>query len=156
MNVPHPFRSICVAVFLCFQSCFLASVSAQPNDSSRSPGVNQDDSAGLSPTLPVETVVIPGPLRSFLRMAGISQKISPDEVMPMLAHGISLHGYKGGTESEFLRLLDRYVHLARQVRSFADANGTIRIAGCADASRLIEVLGYKSRGTCGERDFAFV
>ena len=140
-----------------FQSCLLASVSAQPNDGSRSPGVNQGDSAGQqSPSLSVETVVIPGPLRSFLRMAGISQKISLDEVMPMLAHGISLQGYKGGNETEFLRLLDRYVHLARQVRSFSDANGTIHIAGCADANRLIEVLGYRSRGTCGQRDFAFV
>jgi len=157
MNVPHPLRSICVALFLSFQCCFLASGGALQNNVSRSPGVNQDDSAGqLSPTLPVETVVIPGPLRSFLRMAGISQKISLDEVMPMLAHGISLQGYKGGSETEFLRLLDRYVQLARQVRSFSDANGTIHIAGCADASRLIEVLGYKSRGTCGQRDFAFV
>lgn len=157
MSVPHPFRSICVAVFLCFQSCFLASVSALPNDGSRSPGVNQDDSAGqLSPNLSVETVVIPGPLRSFLRMAGISQKVSLDEVMPMLAHGLSLQGYKGGSQTEFLRLLARYVHLATQVRSFSDANGMIHIADCADASRLIEVLGYRARGTCGQRDFAFV
>ncbi len=157
MNFPHPFRCICVAVLLSLQSCFLASVSALPNDPSRSSSVSQDDSdAKLSPTLSTETVVIPGPLRSFLRMAGISQKIPPDEVMPRLAHGIALAGYKGGTETEFLRLLDRYVHLARQVQTFSDANGTIHIAGCADANRLIEVLGYKSRGTCGQRDFAFV
>ena len=157
MDVPHPFRSICVAALLCFQSCFVASVSALPNDGSRPPGVNQSDTAGQqSPSLAAETVVIPGPLRSFLRMAGMSQKISLDEVIPMLAHGISLQGYKAGSETEFLRLLDRYVHLARQVRSFSDANGTIHIAGCADANRLIEVLGYKARGTCGQRNFAFV
>ena len=156
MNSPHPFRSICVAVFLCFQSCFLASVCALPNDGSRSPGDAQDDTAGQPPGLSIETVVIPGPLRSFLRMAGISQKVSLNEVMPMLAHSISLQGYKGGSETEFLRLLDRYVHLARQVRSFSNANGTIHIASCTDASPLIEVLGYKSRGTCGQRDFAFV
>ena len=28
--------------------------------------------------------VIPGPMRNFLRMAAISQKISPDEVLPLL------------------------------------------------------------------------
>src|ERR1700758_3026535 len=157
MNFPHPFRSICVAAFLSFQSCFLASASVLPNGGSPFPGMNQGDSVDqLSPKSSVETVVIPGPLRSFLRMAGISQKVSPDEVVPMLAHGISLQGYKGGSETEFLRLLDRYVQLARQVRSFSDANGTIHIAGCADANRLIEVLGYKSRGTCGQRYFAFV
>src|SRR5215471_3483053 len=31
------------------------------------------------------TITIPGPLRSFLRMAGISQKVSLDEVLPFLA-----------------------------------------------------------------------
>jgi hypothetical protein len=46
-------------------------------------------------------------LRSFLRMAGISQKVSLNEVIPMLAHGISLQGYRGGSETEFLHLLDR-------------------------------------------------
>src|ERR1700755_19527 len=106
MSFPHPSRSICVTVFLAFEFCLLASVSAQPDGSLRSPGADQRSSASrLSPTLSVETVVIPGPLRSFLRMAGISQKVSPDEVMPMLAHGISLQGYKGGTETEFLHLL---------------------------------------------------
>src|SRR5213075_1557022 len=97
-----------------------------------------------------------GPLRSFLRMAGISQKISPEEVMPILAHGISMQGYRGGTETEFLHLLDRYVDLAREVRSLSDVNGTIRIAGCADANRLIVVLGYRTRGTCGQRDLSLV
>jgi hypothetical protein len=157
MSFPHPSRSICVSVFLAFEFCLLASVCAQPGDGSRSPGVNQRDPASQFPqAVPVETVVIPGPLRSFLRMAGISQKVSPDEVMPMLAHSISLQGYKGGTETEFLHLLDRYVHLAREVRTFSDASGRIHVAGCADAGRLIAVLGYRSRGTCGQRDFAFV
>jgi hypothetical protein len=157
MSVPHPSRSICATVFLVFQFCLLASVSAQPDSGLRSPGANQGGPAGQrSPAPSVETVVIPGPLRSFLRMAGISQKISSDQVMPMLAHGISLQGYKAGNETEFLHLLDHYVHLAREVRTFSDANGTIHIAGCADASRLIVVLGYRTRGTCGQRDFSFV
>ena len=157
MSFPHPSRSICVTVFLAFQFCVLASVGAQPSDGSRSPDVKQFDSARqFAPALSVETVVIPGPLRSFLRMAGISQKVSLNEVMPMLAHGISLQGYRGGTETEFLHLLDRYVHLAREVRAFSDANGTIHIAGCEDVGRLIVVLGYRSRGTCGQRDFSFV
>ena len=40
------------------------------------------------------TATIPGPLRSFLRMAGISQKVSPEEVMPFLARNIFLLGYE--------------------------------------------------------------
>src|SRR6478735_9873761 len=105
MSFPHPSRSICVAVLLAFQFCLLASVVAQPNDGSRSPSVKQVDSARqLSAAPSAETVVIPGPLRSFLRMAGISQKVSLNEVIPMLAHGISLQGYRGGSETEFLHL----------------------------------------------------
>ena len=139
MDFPHPLRSIFVAIFLAFQSCVLASVSAQPNNSSRSPGVNRGDSAGqLSPTLSVETVVIPGPLRSFLRMAGISQKTSLDEIMPMLAHSLSLQGYSAGKETEFLRLLDRYVHLAREVRILFRRerhDPYCRLRGCDSAHR---------------------
>ena len=42
------------------------------------PAVAAED-AKVSPESP--TVAIPGPLRSFLRMAGISQKVTPEEVM---------------------------------------------------------------------------
>src|SRR5690349_10729950 len=41
------------------------------------------------------TIGIPGPLRSLERMAGISQKVSPDEVLPFLARNIYVHGYVG-------------------------------------------------------------
>ena len=45
---------------------------------------------------PSETVEIPGPLRSFLRMAGISQEVTPEEVLPLLARNVALYGYSGG------------------------------------------------------------
>src|SRR5437016_2547653 len=32
--------------------------------------------------------MIPGPLRSFLRMAGISQKVAPEEVLPLLGRNV--------------------------------------------------------------------
>ncbi len=38
---------------------------------------------------------LPGPLRSFLRMAGISQKASSDEVLPLLAQEVDKRGYVG-------------------------------------------------------------
>jgi hypothetical protein len=99
---------------------------------------------------------MPGPLRSFLRMAGISQEVSLEEVLPMLARNASLYGYQGGRETEFLVLVDRYLHQARELQSLADANGTIRVTGCDDAARLIEILGYKYQRTCGQKDVAFV
>src|SRR5580692_4786584 len=42
-----------------------------------------------------DTVVIPGPLRPFLRMAGISQQIRPEELVPTLARNVALYGYHG-------------------------------------------------------------
>ena len=38
-------------------------------------------------------VSIPGPLRSFLRMAAISQKVLPEEVLPFMARNVVVEGY---------------------------------------------------------------
>jgi hypothetical protein len=103
-------------------------------------------------TQPAETIVIPGPMRSFLRMAGISQEIPTEEVLPTLARNASLYGYQGGRETEYLVLVSRYIHLGRELLSLADANGTIHIAGCDDATRLVQVLGYKFSRPCGQKD----
>ena len=40
-------------------------------------------------------VFIPGPLRSFERMAGISQQVTPDQVLPLLARNVYVQGYVG-------------------------------------------------------------
>src|ERR1700751_388410 len=98
-----------------------------------------------------ESIVIPGPLRSFLRMSGVSQEVSLDEVLPTLARNISLLGFQNGRETEFLVLLNRYVHQARELAEIADAKGEIRVASCDDAGRLIGVLGYRLQGVCGQR-----
>ncbi|MBV9885432.1 MAG: hypothetical protein JO119_02690, partial [Acidobacteria bacterium] len=52
-------------------------------------------SASATPTPTATMISIPGPLRSFLRMAAISQKVSPDEIAPLLARNIFLLGYEG-------------------------------------------------------------
>jgi hypothetical protein len=96
------------------------------------------------------TVVIPGPLRSFLRMAGISQQISPEDVLPLLARNAFSTGYLNGTPTEYLRLVDRYLHQARELQMLAQ-NGTIRVANCAEAERLLSILGYQAQPTCGQK-----
>ena len=55
---------------------------------------------GTGLTLPGEAQVsrskyieIPGPLRSFARMAAISPDADPDDVLPSLAHNVVLNGY---------------------------------------------------------------
>jgi hypothetical protein len=100
------------------------------------------------------TVAIPGPLRSFLRMAGISQKVEPDEVVPLLARNVFVLGYEGewakGRPSEFLVLLNRYVQQARELVTLAGSGGVIHVSNCDDAKPLLKILGYRTRADCGQ------
>jgi hypothetical protein len=89
-------------------------------------------------------------------MAGVSQDIPLDAVLPMLARNVSLLGYREGRETEYLVLLNRYVHQARELQNLSGANGEVRTQGCVDAARLVEILGYKIRGTCGQRTASLV
>jgi hypothetical protein len=84
-------------------------------------------------------------------MAGISQEVRPDDVLPMLARNASLWGYNGAGETEFLVLVNRYVHFARELQVLADENGTIHVAGCEEAIRLLQVLGYQFSRPCGQK-----
>src|SRR5271170_6859337 len=101
------------------------------------------------------TVAIPGPLRSFLRMAGISQKIAPDEVLPLLARNVFLRGYEGSHHSrqtEFLVLLIRYVRQSRELAALAGPQGVLHVSNCVEAQPLLKVLGYQPRPDCGQRN----
>ncbi|WP_188760712.1 hypothetical protein [Edaphobacter acidisoli] len=102
-----------------------------------------------------DTISIPGPLRSFLRMAGISQKISNADVMPLLARNVYSHGYENGNqETEFLKLLDRYLDQATELQILAGAHNTISVKGCDDAGTLVQILGYRLRQGCGTSNFS--
>ena len=96
-------------------------------------------------------MVIPGPLRSFLRMAGISQQIAPNDVLPLVARNAYATGYLNGVPTEYLRLLERYLHQARELQMLAGSSGTIRIANCAEAEPLLSILGYHARPACGQK-----
>jgi hypothetical protein len=97
--------------------------------------------------------MIPGPLRSFLRMAGISQKVLPEEVLPLLSRNIFAQGYVGATRpTEFLLLLAAYVQQARELTSLSGPDGVIHASNCEDAKPLLRVLGYRAKGTCGQSD----
>ena len=95
---------------------------------------------------------IPGPLRSFLRMAGISQKVTPDEVLPLLSRNIFTEGYEGSTRpTEFLILLRRYVVQARELADLAAGSDmVIRVSNCDDAKPLLRILGYRIMENCGD------
>lgn len=106
------------------------------------------------------TITIPGPIRSFLRMAGISQKVSSEEVVPLLARNVFSQGYEGsatkGRPTEFLVLLIRYVEQARELGSLAGSEQVIRVSGCADAKPLLRTLGYRVRQDCGKSSTSLV
>ena len=153
MKVPLRSQGFCVAglVYL------LCSCPAHPSvfqTESSSTGVAAEAPQAASSS--AETIVIPGPMRSFLRMAGLSQEVSLDAVLSVMARNASLYGYQGGRQTEYLILLERYVHLARDLQALSDASGTIRVQGCEDVARLVQVLGYRFQQACGEKNAVLV
>src|SRR5437764_11736493 len=136
-------RSVCVSVFLF--------VCLTPNSWGSTPSGTGPAADSASSEA---TIQIPGPLRSFLRMAGISQKAAPDEVLPLLARNVFLLGYEGPSShtrpTEFLILLSRYVQQARELDVMAGAEGVLRVANCEQAKPLLQVLGYRTRTDCGQ------
>ena len=106
------------------------------------------DNANPTTNQAAETIIIPGPLRSFLRMAGISQESKPADLLPLLARDAFLYGHQMGKKTEYLVLEDRYVHQARELQPLAVSNGQIQVTGCGDVTPLIQVLGYQFENGC--------
>ena len=109
---------------------------------------------GQAPASEPATITIPGPLHSFLRMAGISQQIAPEDVLPLLARNVVTHGYQGwqdkpSSPTEFLVLLSRYVQQAKELTALAGTDGVIRVSNCDQAPALLHILGYRFRQGCG-------
>src|SRR5579872_1463158 len=109
----------------------------------------------LSQKLP--TVDIPGPLRSFARMAALSPDLSPEDLLPALARNIVTNGYQAASsnealeQTEYLKLVVRYLSQARELDKLAGKNRIVDIAQCdsPQTADLLRVLGYRMRGGCG-------
>ncbi len=149
----RPLRT--VAIFTAVSLGLLAASPAQSVAAivaSNSPGA---ELAGVptQPPPPADTVTIPGPLRSFMRMAAISQKVSPEDVLPLLSRNVFMQGYQRGSPTEFLLLLNRYVQQARELQILAGSKDEIRVANCDDAGTLVQILGYRVREGCGTKNF---
>ena len=116
-------------------------------------GAGNEERLPTDPPASSDSVSIPGPLRSFLRMAAISQKVAPEEVLPFLARNVVVEGFtwqaSRGRPSEYLLLLRQYVEQARELKALAGAEGVIRISSCSQASSLLATLGYRLEGACG-------
>ena len=113
--------------------------------------------AGLAQADPKQMAYIPGPLRSFNRMAAISSEINSEDVLPALARNVVTNGYQAShsnealEQTEYLKLVHRYVSQARELEKLAGADKMIRVETCdsANAGELLRIIGYRMRGGCG-------
>lgn len=103
------------------------------------------------------TAPIPGPLRSFARMAAISADSSPEDILPALARNVVTNGYQAShsndalEQTEYLKLVHRYLTQARELDKLAGDGRVIKIDNCesAQVGDLLRVLGFRMRGGCG-------
>ena len=133
-----PVVVVCIYAFCSFLSATPSNVAA--------------DGTSTQPTATAQ-IMIPGPLHSFLRMAAISRKVPPEQVIPLLSHNVFELGYVANSQpTEYLFLLAGYVRQARELTTLAASDGAIHVSNCDEAKNLLLVLGYRTRGNCGQND----
>ncbi|HEV2401107.1 MAG TPA: hypothetical protein VGS27_29505 [Candidatus Sulfotelmatobacter sp.] len=144
--------SASVSVLLSFSLVGFALAADSTANSTSSQQESPAVSAGDANSHSGSQFVIPGPRRSFLRMAGVSQKVTPEEVLPLVSRNVFTQGYVGTSQvTEFLILLRRYVVQARELASLAETTGgVLRVANCDQAGPLLRILGYRIRPDCGQ------
>lgn len=107
-------------------------------------------------TAAFSTTTIPGPLPAFARMAALSPDLSPEELLPALARNVATNGYEASgnaalQQTEYLRLVFRYLSQARELQALASHDHKIVIPTCdsEETGNLLKALGYRMRGSCG-------
>ena len=102
-------------------------------------------------------IEIPGPLRSFARMAAMSPDVNPNDLLPALARNIVTNGYRATTanealeQTEYLKLVIRYLSQARELERLSGPSKSLRVEMCESPATadLLRVIGYRMRGGCG-------
>ena len=102
-------------------------------------------------------IEVPGPLRSFARMAALSPDLTPTELLPALARNIITEGYRATAsnealeQTEYLKLVIRYLSQARELERLAGPSKTLRVDMCESPATadLLRVIGFRMRGGCG-------
>ncbi len=119
--------------------------------------------SGLSlSAVPAETVKdnyieVPGPLRSFARMAALSPELRPEDLLGALARNVVTSGYQATSstelleQTEYLKLVVRYLSQARELTQLAGPTKIIRVETCESSQTgdILRILGYRMRGGCG-------
>src|SRR5262249_24395087 len=137
----------CLGITVCSNAFALITASGPISQSKLTSGTTHGSAPEAASATSV--VIIPGPLRSFMRMAGISQKAAPEEVLPLLADMVKTRGYVGSKPTEFLILVRRYLRQATELAAMAQPEGVIRVSNCDQAKPLLAILGYRLRSSCG-------
>ncbi|MCL4782773.1 MAG: hypothetical protein KJZ70_07050 [Bryobacterales bacterium] len=116
-----------------------------------------DPASGNTASSLYGTIEIPGPLPAFARMAALAPDVSPELLLSALARNISISGYRsmgpegGMQETEYLRLVFRYLQQAQDLAKLAGERKVLRIGECesTETGELLKILGYRMRGGCG-------
>jgi len=120
-------------------------------------GGNAEIAQAAQPVFPMGSIEIPGPLRGFARMAALAPDAPPDELLLALARNVVTNGYQAVTgaesldQTEYLKLVLRYLSQARELDKFAGDSKTIQIESCESekTGELLKILGFRLRGACG-------
>jgi hypothetical protein len=102
-------------------------------------------------------IEIPGPLRSFSRMAALAPEMHPEDLLTALARNVVTNGYQAsGTnetldQTEYMKLVIRYLSQARELDRLGGEKKVIRIETCESTQTgdILRILGYRMRGGCG-------
>jgi hypothetical protein len=113
--------------------------------------------AAAQPGAAPSFIEIPGPLRSFARMAALAPDLMPEDLLPALARNVVTNGYQavnsneGLDQTEYLKLIIRYLSQARELEKLAGADKLIHVETCDSTATgdLLRILGYRMRGGCG-------
>ncbi len=99
---------------------------------------------------------IPGPIRSFSRMAALSPDLTSEELLGALARNVVTNGYQaagnneGLDQTEYLKLVYRYLSQAKELEKLSkEQRIVIEQCDTAQTGELLKVLGYRMRGACG-------
>src|SRR5262249_14085711 len=103
------------------------------------------------------TAQVPGPIRSFARMAALAPDSSPEDILPALARNVVTNGYQAShnnealEQTEYLKLVHRYLSQARELEKLSGEARVIKIDNCESpqVGELLRILGFRMRGGCG-------
>src|SRR5437764_8766643 len=89
-------------------------------------------------------------------MAALTPDLAPEELLPALARNVVTNGYEASgnealQQTEYLRLLVRYIGQARELQAMTNKDRKIVIPNCdsEETGNLLKALGYRMRGSSG-------